>query len=110
MIANCLPGFDLGDGFVSEVGLHSLGKHSQQTLHMTVTRNNFLGPAALIFSCCFPAKNGWDSEIHGFGAAHEFAPASDFAEGIADRSQENFLQQARRRGALLFGGTTLRVY
>jgi hypothetical protein len=83
---------------------------------MIATQNNFLGPAALIFSCCFPAKEGWESESGDAGFSRRFfnsrSLCSDDCE-IAVRgnqqSDSGIVCGARGRAGL-FGGTTLRVY
>jgi hypothetical protein len=76
---------------------------------MTVTQNNFLGPAALIFSCCFPAKTGWVSETCGLGASHEFASGSMPSEdsAAADKTLFDVIRGGR---ALVCGGRSLRVF
>jgi hypothetical protein len=77
---------------------------------MTAIQNNFLGPASLIFSSCFPAIDGWESGICESGAAHELLRA-EFPSAKTNEAGDSILfQKARRRGALLFGGTTLRIY
>jgi hypothetical protein len=75
---------------------------------MTAAQNNFLGPAALIFSCCFPAKNGWDTEIRGLHASHELADADALIAEQDCLSDYQLFDRVRR--TLLFGGTTLRIY
>jgi hypothetical protein len=74
---------------------------------MTVTQNNFLGPAALIFSCCFPAKTGWDTQSYGLGASHEFA---NVAAEDCDVIDHTIFDRIRGGRAIICGGTTLRVY
>jgi len=82
---------------------------------MTATQNNFLGPAALIFSCCFPAKEGWESENCGLSAAHELANADAGVHADGDYSPRAFLNRIRRQ-AVVCGGNgqfsrpTLRVF
>jgi hypothetical protein len=73
---------------------------------MTVTQNNFLGPAALIFSCCFPAKAGWASEVCGLGASHEFASVAEDGE-MADKTTFDRIRGGR---ANVCGGAMPRVY
>jgi hypothetical protein len=82
---------------------------------MTATQNNFLGPAALIFSCCFPAKDGWESENCGLSAAHELTNATAVIHADNDCSPRSFLNRIRRE-AVVCGGSgritrpTLRVF
>jgi hypothetical protein len=35
---------------------------------MTLTDNDLLAPAALMISCCFPAKRGWETHTAGTDA------------------------------------------
>jgi hypothetical protein len=77
---------------------------------MTAIQNNFLGPAALIFSSCFPAIDGWETGNAEFGAAHELLRAEFPLTNANETAGSAMFQSARRHGALLFGGTTLRIY
>jgi hypothetical protein len=77
---------------------------------MTATQNNLLGPAALIFSCCFPAKSGWDSEICGLGASHEFAQARPLPAEDCEVADKTLFDRIRRGRAIIAGGPTVLVY
>jgi hypothetical protein len=75
---------------------------------MTATQNNFLGPAALIFSCCFPANTGWESENCGLGAAHELSIARSLPINDAVAAHETVFD--RIRAANRAGARTLRIF
>jgi len=82
---------------------------------MTATQNNFLGPAALIFSCCFPAKEAWDAESCGTSATHEISSVRNLAHNDCDVSPRSFLNRIRRQAVVCGGDTrlgrlTLRVF
>jgi hypothetical protein len=74
---------------------------------MTATQNNFLGPAALIFSCCFPAEDGWDTETCGTSAAHEISNARNLHQNDCEMSPRSFLNRIRRQAVVCGGGSRL---